>query len=48
VLDEPGAACDEQREANMLGLIAASDFDQVILVTHSDLADAFANQIVNL
>lgn len=48
ILDEPGAACDDQRESNMLGLIASSDFDQVILVTHSDLADAFANQIVSL
>jgi len=48
ILDEPGAACDTARESNMLGLIASSDFDQVLLVTHSDLADAFANQIINL
>jgi DNA repair exonuclease SbcCD ATPase subunit len=48
MLDEPGAACDDERETNMLGLVAASDFDQVLLVTHSDLADAFAAQVVEL
>jgi ABC-type transport system involved in cytochrome bd biosynthesis fused ATPase/permease subunit len=48
VLDEPAAACDDSREANMLGLVAACDFDQVLLVTHSTLADSFAAQVVNL
>jgi len=48
MLDEPGAACDDEREGNMLGLIAASDFDQVLLVTHSSIADSFASQVVSL
>lgn len=48
ILDEPAAACDEGRETNMLGLIANSGFEQVILITHSDLADSFANQVVQL
>jgi DNA repair exonuclease SbcCD ATPase subunit len=48
VLDEPAAACDDSREANMLGLVSACDFDQVLLVTHSDLADAYAAQVVSL
>jgi hypothetical protein len=48
MLDEPGAACDDERETNMLGLVATADFDQVILVTHSALADAFASQVVQL
>jgi DNA repair exonuclease SbcCD ATPase subunit len=48
ILDEPGAACDEEREANMLGLVASAGFEQVLLVTHSRLADAFANQMVTL
>lgn len=48
VLDEPGAACDEEREANMLGLVAACGFDQVLLVTHSQLADVFADSVISL
>lgn len=48
LLDEPGAAADDERESNMLGLLAASDFDQVLLITHSALADAFASQVVSL
>lgn len=48
VLDEPAAAADAERETNMLGVIAASEFDQVLLVTHSDLADAVAAQVIRL
>lgn len=48
MLDEPAAACDDEREINMLGMIVAAGFDQVILVTHSAHADAFANQVVQL
>lgn len=48
MLDEPAAACDDDREANMLGLIAGGGFEQVILITHSDLADSFATQVVQL
>jgi len=48
LLDEPGAAADDERESNMLGLLAASDFDQILLITHSQLADSFASQVVSL
>ena len=48
ILDEPAAACDDNRESNMLGLMAACDFEQVLLVTHSELADSFAAQVVSL
>lgn len=48
ILDEPAAACSDSREANMLGLISSTDFDQVIMVTHSDVADAFATNFVEL
>ena len=47
-LDEPAAAADNEREANMLGMIAASGFRQVLLVTHSDLSDSFASKVVQL
>lgn len=45
-LDEPASGCDEARELAMLGVIAASGFEQVLLVTHSDLADSFAANVV--
>jgi len=48
MLDEAAAACDDERETNMLGLLATADFEQVLLVTHSTLADAFASQVVQL
>ena len=48
ILDEPGSACDDDREANMLGTISTAGFDQVLLVTHSPLADSFADQVVTL
>ena len=48
VLDEPAAACDAEREMAMLGLVAGSDFDQVLLVTHSDLSDVLAAQVIQL
>jgi len=48
MLDEPAAAADAEREVNMLGAIAAAGYEQVILVTHSDLADTFASQVLTL
>lgn len=48
VLDEPGAACDDSRESNMLGVLASCGFSQVLLVTHSPMADVFADQVVTL
>lgn len=44
--DEPGAACDGARESDMLATLAGSGLDQVILVTHSDLADTFASNVI--
>ena len=48
VLDEPSASCDASREAAMLGYIAASGFSQVLLVTHSDVSESFANSLITL
>lgn len=47
-LDEPASGCDDDRETAMLGLITACKFDQVLLVTHSSLADAFSSQVITL
>lgn len=46
ILDEAAAACDDARETAMLGLLASAGFKQTILVTHSPLADAFADNII--
>lgn len=48
MLDEPGKGCDQNRESAMIGTVAACDFDQVLLVTHSELADSFAQKVVTL
>lgn len=48
ILDEPAAACDEARHVSMLGVIATSNFEQTLLVTHSDVADAYSTQLVTL
>lgn len=48
VLDEPGAACDDNREASMLATLATANFDQILLVTHSAVADSYADQVVTL
>jgi DNA repair exonuclease SbcCD ATPase subunit len=48
VLDEVAAACDDQRETAMLGLLSTLDFDQIILVTHSEHADSYAQNVITL
>jgi exonuclease SbcC len=48
ILDEPAAACSVERETRMLGMLRTLDFGQVLLVTHSDLCDSFADHIINL
>lgn len=47
-LDEVAAGCDSQREIAMLGAVAAAGFEQVLLVTHSDLGDSLADNLVKL
>lgn len=48
VVDEPFSGCDDDRETAGLGVLSALGFPQTILVTHSDLADSLANQLVQL
>lgn len=45
LLDEPAAAADTVREEAMLAALSRVDFAQVLLVTHSDLADTFAQSV---
>ena len=44
--DEPFSGCDENRETAGIGVLAALGFDQTVLVTHSNLADAVATNLV--
>ena len=48
LLDEPAAGMDDERESAMLGMLAASGYGQVLVVTHSVLADSFATEIIQL
>jgi len=48
LLDEPASGADEVRETAMLATMARVDFKQTILVTHSNLADTFAANVVVL
>lgn len=48
VLDEPAAAMDKDREALTLGFLHSSGFAQILLVTHSDLSDSIADNLIEL
>lgn len=48
ILDEPGAAMDINRTTLMLGYIAASGFKQALLVTHEEISESFANNLITL
>lgn len=48
ILDESFAACDDVREVSGLGVLASSGFEQVLLVTHSDLADSISANLICL
>ena len=48
LVDEPGAAFDDSRESDMLAVLASCGLEQVVLVTHSDLADTFASNVVQI
>lgn len=48
VFDEPGSGADETREEAMIAALTRVDFSQVLLVTHSNLADAHAANIITL
>lgn len=48
ILDEPAAACDDDRTNNFLGFLAGAGFQQVILVTHEDISQAVADNMITL
>jgi DNA repair exonuclease SbcCD ATPase subunit len=48
ILDEPAAACDDGRTSNLLGFLAGCGFKQVLLVTHEDISEAVADNMITL
>jgi ABC-type molybdenum transport system ATPase subunit/photorepair protein PhrA len=48
VLDEPAASMDDNRAMSLLTFIAAANFDQVILITHEDVSESFAANLIQL
>ncbi len=48
LLDEVFAGCSENRELAGLGILASSEIGQVLLVTHSDLGDSLADNLIQL
>lgn len=47
-LDEPAAACDELRTTNMLGFLVGCGFSQVLLITHEDVSESVADNMITL
>lgn len=48
LLDEPAAGADETREADMIASVTRAGYAQVLLVTHSEVADVFATNVITL
>lgn len=47
VLDEPNAAMDDGRSANVLGFLATVGFKQVIMCSHDVVSESVADQIIS-
>ena len=48
VLDEPFASMDTARSAEALALIQAAGFNQVLLITHEDMSESLADNILEI
>jgi len=48
VLDEPMSACSEERTERMLGFLATTGFKQTILITHEDVSETIADNLITL
>lgn len=48
ILDEPAAAMDIERTASMMGFISSLDFPQTIVITHEDLSETLASNLVEI
>lgn len=48
VLDEPSAACSDGRTQQMTGFLMAFGFAQTLIVTHKDVDEGAANQLITI
>ena len=48
VLDEPMHGCDSERVESMLGFLKTVDFQQCLLVSHEEISESVADNIIQL
>ena len=48
VLDEPMAGCDETRSETLLGFLKSMDFKQTLLVSHEEVSETVADNLIIL
>ena len=48
ILDEPSAAMDDKRSQEMVGFLLAFGFAQTLMVTHKEVNEGAANQLITL
>ena len=48
VLDEPGHGCDSERIESMLGFLKSVDFQQTLLVSHEEVSESVADNLIVL
>lgn len=48
ILDEPSAAMDEERTAMMMGFLVAAGFPQTLLVTHEEMSETVADNLITI
>ena len=48
VLDEPMRGCDEPRSESMLGFLKSVDFRQTLLVSHEEVSESVADNLIVL
>jgi len=48
ILDEPNAAMDAERTAQVLGFIAGAGFEQTLIVSHDEMTVDVADHIITL
>lgn len=48
LLDEPFAACDDGRQTTALGFLASAGFEQLLVITHEDISETVADNLLTL
>ena len=48
MLDEPAHGCNRDRTSDVLGFLAGSGFEQVVLASHDELSESIADNVIAL